>query len=527
MTRQRKILISQIVMVIVLLLGIVGFQLINTDSTHIKEKAVYSSNEDFNGQVIMVQPDSEYEDFAKEYYPQSELKYVTEWADMAQFVASGKAEMMLCEDVSVHEILEAFDNLYVMSEPLAYTNYHFVTNKTEKGDALVAEFNEFLKEYDASGMLDEIYAKWTSDNEDEKVLYTTSYPKGEILQVSTYTDWYPYTYMNNGQPSGLYVDLISEFCVNKGYVPVINNVAPDSALLGVTTGKYDIDIYGRTYSEERAQKVNFSDELYGGKMLVVTRASRVIGAQGETKNGLSFIDGIKESLYKNFVVQGRWKMVINGLKTTVALAIFSIIFGTLIGALIFWLHGRKNPFAAGFARLYIKFFQGIPDVLLLRVLFYIIFRSSNMNGEIICIIGFSLAFSAYVAEIIRSGVEAVSESQTRAALALGYSKRQAFFKIILPQAVNNILPVYKGEIVSLIKDTSIAGYVAVEDLTKVSDLIRAQTYEAIFPLAFTAIFYFLLAGVLVSLLRMVERHLDPTHRKVPKLPESIKKMYLS
>lgn len=122
--------------------------------------------------------------------------------------------------------------------------------------------------------------------------------------------------------------------------------------------------------------------------------------------------------------------------------------------------------------------------------------------------GFSLDFAAYSAEIFRTGIEAIPPGMTRAALALGFNPSQAFRKVVLPQAMNRIIPVLSGQFIATVKMTAVAGYIAVQDLTKISDIIRARTYEAFFPLITTAIIYYVIAVLLVQGLKYFERKTD-------------------
>lgn len=128
-------------------------------------------------------------------------------------------------------------------------------------------------------------------------------------------------------------------------------------------------------------------------------------------------------------------------------------------------------------------------------------------------IGFSLNFAAYTSETLRSGIESIDSGQREAALALGYSEHQAFFRFIFPQAAVWQLPVYRGEIISLLKNTSIVGYIAIQDLTKMSDIIRSRTFEAFFPLIVTAIIYFILAWIISLILKTVLKQIDPRLKK--------------
>ena len=177
---------------------------------------------------------------------------------------------------------------------------------------------------------------------------------------------------------------------------------------------------------------------------------------------------------------------------------------------------RRNPWPVAFASIYIQIFRSLPVVVLLLVLNYIVLRNSGLSAFWICAITFSIEFSAYCAEIFRGGISAVPPEQMRAATALGFSKMQAFRAVVWPQALVHFLPAYSGQFISTVKMTAVAGYIAVTDLTKASDIIRSRTYEAFFPLFFTSLVYFLICSLLVALLRMLNRKLHPEYRNVNK-----------
>ena len=160
----------------------------------------------------------------------------------------------------------------------------------------------------------------------------------------------------------------------------------------------------------------------------------------------------------------------------------------------------------------IKVLQGTPIVMLLMILYYIIFGKTSVSAFWVCVLGFSLDFSAYASEIFRSGIEAVPSGQFRAAKALGFKPVDAFLRVVLPQSMLYIVPVYIGQLISTVKLTSVAGYISVEDLTRASDIIRSRTYEAFFPLVVTAIIYFLVALLLTRLLKIAQHRVDPMSR---------------
>ena len=146
------------------------------------------------------------------------------------------------------------------------------------------------------------------------------------------------------------------------------------------------------------------------------------------------------------------------------------------------------------------------------IIFYVVFASVDIDPAIVAVIAFGMNFAAYVSEMFRTGIEGVDNGQTEAGIAMGFSKIKTFIYIVLPQATRRILPVFKGEVISLVKMTSIVGYIAVQDLTKASDIIRSRTFDAFFPLIMVAVLYFLISWLLMMILGYLERAFDPKTR---------------
>ena len=167
----------------------------------------------------------------------------------------------------------------------------------------------------------------------------------------------------------------------------------------------------------------------------------------------------------------------------------------------------------GIANLYSGLMQGLPIVVILMILYYIIFGNSQISNIFVAIIGFGLVFGAYMAQLFTGGINSVEVGQREAALAIGLTKRQTFFGIILPQAVRTMLPGYFSNLISLLKGTAIVGYIAVNDLTKAGDIIRSSTYEAIVPLLVVAIGYAVIASILIVVMKLIQKKLFRKARK--------------
>ena len=150
------------------------------------------------------------------------------------------------------------------------------------------------------------------------------------------------------------------------------------------------------------------------------------------------------------------------------------------------------------------------------------FRRIGISGLVVAVIGFSLTFGASMYGMLCSGVKAVDRGQTEAALALGYSDRKTFFQIVLPQAAMHFMPSYKGQVVALLKATAVVGYIAVQDLTKMGDIVRSRTYEAFFPLIAVTVIYFLLGGLLIRVAGWVIRKIDPKNRRPEQILKGVK-----
>lgn len=203
--------------------------------------------------------------------------------------------------------------------------------------------------------------------------------------------------------------------------------------------------------------------------------------------------------------------IVDGLETTLVITFFAIVLGTLLGGFVCWMRMNRRKWLQAFARVYVDVMRGTPVLVMLMIMYYVIMAPIKVSGVFVAIITFALNMAAYVSEMLRTAISGIDRGQTEAGLSLGFTKTQTFFHIVLPQAVKNVLPVYQGEAISLLKSTSIVGYVAVMDMTKASDIIRARTFDAFFPLLLIAVIYFILAWLIGLLLKFLSNGL--THRR--------------
>lgn len=224
-----------------------------------------------------------------------------------------------------------------------------------------------------------------------------------------------------------------------------------------------------------------------------------------------------EKLYDTFIVDNNYELLIEGFGNTMLITLCALLIGVVIGAVIaiakyFAEDNKKLRIVNWVCDIYTTVIRGIPVTVLLMI-FYFVIIVSDTNGIATAIIAFGINSGAYMAELIRSGINAVDKGQMEAARSLGLSKGQAMARIIFPQAVKNILPAIGNECIALLKETSVAGYVTVVDLTRAANLIRTNTNDAVNPLILLALVYLILVVVMTRLLGILERRLGKSDGK--------------
>ena len=226
---------------------------------------------------------------------------------------------------------------------------------------------------------------------------------------------------------------------------------------------------------------------------------------------------ILDALQLNLIKDNRYMYIVSGFKNTMIITLFATLLGIALGLIIALIrttydNTKRLKFLNGICQVYITVIRGTPVVIQLMILFFCIFTSRNASGIMIAIIGFGLNSSAYVAEIFRSGLMSIDIGQMEAGRSLGLSYIETLRFIIIPQAFKVVLPALCNEFIVLIKETSVAGYVAVQDLTKGGDIIRSRTYDAWTPLLIVAAIYLLLTCIFSALVKKLEISLRKNER---------------
>lgn len=446
----------------------------------------------------------------------------------------------------------------------------------------------------------------------------------EKLILVTEAGFAPYEYYSNGKIVGVDIDIAKEIAKYLDKELVIKDVAFDSIISEVKTGKSDIGAAGISYTEEREKEVNFTNSYAESRQVIIVRknsyiygidnltnkkvavqlgsvaddyltsnydnieiirekkflaaiqdlkdtkvdavvmdelpATKLINddmvildepllvdsygmviakdnpelleaanfvinklkANGEIDNYLLNhlgINSVKEShglfnrFYNSVIYDGRYKFILEGLKNTLLIALGAVIIGIFLGMIAaisnnIYINTGKFKLLSMLSKAYVTVIRGTPSTLQLMIIYYVIFKQAYINIVLVGIVAFGINSGAYVAEIIRAGLNSIDKGQWEAGYALGLSYPQVVSKIILPQSIKNILPALGNEFITLVKETSIGAYIGIIELTKASDIIASRTYDYFFPLILIALIYLIITLLLSKLINMMEVRLN-------------------
>lgn len=450
---------------------------------------------------------SVHDTYLKTHYPNAQVYQYKTYPDLLLAVRTNKVDVgFMCTETLAQ--MQKDDKSLVTLIPDVFSvpiGIGFNKSNTPLRD----QFNAFLKEIKANGTYEDMNRRWFQDGNFEMPIIANSKANGKVIIGMVSDKGMPFTSMKNNQLVGSDIELMERFAAYLGKEPVFSDMDFGSLIAAVSTRKVDMICSTIVITEERQKQIAFSDpyyELHAGIFTVRRDETAATGI-------CAVFRSLADSFYRNIVLEDRYLLIVDGLKTTAVISLFSILLGTLLGALICWMRMSKYTALVLVARLYITFLRGIPVLVLLMLMFYVAFADINIDPVLVAIVSFGMNFGAYVCEMFRTSIESIDRGQTEAGIAGGFNRAQTFFYIVMPQAIRQVLPVYEGEMISLVKMTSIVGYIAVQDLTKASDIIRSRTFEAFFPLIMTAVLYFMISWLLILLLEWVQRRSDPKRRR--------------
>ncbi|QOX77976.1 ABC transporter substrate-binding protein/permease [Trichlorobacter lovleyi] len=461
---------------------------------------------DLQDKRIAVLQGSTHEAYAVRQFPRATVLQYKSVSDMLLALKSGKADAAIYSRDELMEYMRASDEFGFVGGPLYRTPLSIAFHQQDAG--LLLSFNRFLQQIRTDGTYDGMLKRWMQQGAAEMPKLTAA-GAGKPLMVGILSDnGLPFIVMKENRLIGFNIELMERFGIFCNRSIQYVDMEFGSQIAALAGHKLDLIATPLAVTEERKKRVAFSDPYYNVDSLAFALKKNIAGAGRSSSDTPSFFSGLAGSFQSNIIQERRYLLIWDGFKTTVIISVFATLFGTLLGALICFMRMAKSRLLSAPARLYIAILRGTPVLVLLMLIFYVVFASVNINPVIVAVIAFGMNFGAYTAEIFRTGIEGVEKGQTEAGISLGFTRTSTFFQIVLPQMVRRILPVYKGEFISLVKMTSIVGYIAVQDLTKASDIIRSRTFDAFFPLVMVAILYFLISWTLMQAMGWLEQKTD-------------------
>lgn len=440
------------------------------------------------------------------------IEYYNNYTDLCIALKQGKIDCFVNNTIQFQFIGKEYPEFSYVNRVMTSFDNGAVFPLTNHGSELKNEFDSYLAEIEKDGTLDQLKEYWLNPNDWEPCEIPSKGEKG-TLKLGTSTSMKPFSFIVNEKISGFDIAVVSEFCRRQGYGLQIEDCDLAGVLSGISTGKYDIGAGQIAWTQERSESVLYSDLYVSQKIVAFVRTADFQQSSDINTENTGLLAKIKKSYRKTFVDENRWKVILKGLLTTLIISIAGFILANLLGGIFCAMNLSPYRVWHVIADIYSRIMQGTPMIVILMILYYVVFGHSDYSGIVIAILGFGLADGAYLSQIFRQSISGVDRGQMEAALTLGMTKYQAFTGIVLPQAIRTMLPAYFSQFISLMKSTSIVGYIAVIDLTKAGDIIRSSTYEAFFPLLTSAAIYFVISSILLSLMKKIQAALAPKRRK--------------
>ena len=519
------------ILLCLLLLASCGSESSSENGKQMKTKA------DLQGAVIGVQLGTTSDGLATELEKKGDGTKVERYnkgADAIQALLQGKIDCMVTDEAPAKAFQRVNPSLQILPETFDASSFAICVGKDHA--ELKQSINHAIRILKANGVIDSIvnrhlergiavaYTPKTSADKlnsssdaqhpsDAKKMGPEALQKlglKKSLRFATNATFEPFEYYQNGKIVGIDVDVANAIGDVLGVDVEILDMEFDAIITSVQAGKADAGIAGITVTPEREKNIGFTDSYADVRQVIMVNSADAKVADSQR----GFVDKFKSC----FIDDARYQYMLQGLGNTLIITFFAIILSVILGTLIAIVrarHERKGDWKIPniICQFYLTIMRGTPTMVQLLIIYYVVFASADVNKIFVAVIAFGLNSAAYIAEVIRSGIMSVDNGQMEAGRSLGLSYGKTMRLIILPQAFKNVLPAMGNELITLLKETSISGYIGLVDLTKGSDIIRSITYEAMMPLGVVALVYLFLVLGLNAGVRKLEKRLRKSERK--------------
>ena len=462
------------------------------------EQITVTSEDDLSGLTVAVVAGSCYDTEYSDREDITLVRYNTH-TDILQAVVNNQAQVCVDDEVS-YPASVLRDTRTIMSGrgtkefPTAFA-------LSKENTSLLDAYNEMQREMVEEGTLDSLVRFWLRPEGflESELPDVPEQASGNPVMVAVSGVANPICFMVNGEWYGLEVDLLRNFGKRIGRKVEFKLYDLASGLMAVNAGMADILAGVIFVTPERSEVYAFTEPYHSFHPGYFVKDM----SYSEGQKGLW--NTLKTAFRKNLVEEHRWKMILQGVWETIKITVFAILLGSVLGAGICAMMRSRKGYLRSIAHFYNGFMAGIPMLVLLLILFYVVFAGSGLSSTAVAIIAFGLNFASGASGIYNTSLDSIPSGQKEAGLALGFTGLQTFRYIIMPQAVTRGLPLFRSECSGLLKGTSIVGYIAIQDLTRAGDLIRSRTFDALMPLLLVTIIYFVLTWAIGALVGLVAR----------------------
>ena len=462
---------------------------------------------ELNGLNAGVMTGSIMDQIVEEKFPDSKPHYVNTDADLIVALRTGKTDYFLTDRIYANNEIAHVNDIEIIDEPIDYSYVGYVFKKNSSDSAYLREqMNEFIKKRRADGTIDKLLDKWcyTPETVDNAPAIKLNVGSKGVVRMAAPSTSPPFAYVtSDGGCTGLDIEIANLFCQEYDYELEIVRTDFNAIIPAVVQEMADFGGCSLSITPERQESVDFSDPYMVCELVAVVMK----GTGNDTG-----IDKIVSSFRRTFVVEGRWKMILKGIGVSLLIAALSTLFGTLLGFAIYMICRKGNKIANLIFDKLAWVFSGIPVIVVLMVLYYIVFAEIKTSGTAVAVIAFTIIVTLSTYSLLKTAVKSIGRDQIEGAYSLGFSDVQTFFGIVLPQAMTQFIPNYSSMIISMFKGTAVVGYIAVQDLTKVSDIIRSRTFEPFFPLIATAVIYLIFVYIITKIIDSIAKKYEPKRR---------------
>lgn len=436
----------------------------------------------------------------------TQVERFTKTADAIQALLQGKLDCIIEDELPAQAFVKQNPQLSILPQTFSTDRYAFCVGK--ENTRLLTQLNHALEQLDNSGALDTIMDRHVRQGLPVAYLPKNVARTNGTLVVATNATYKPYEYYDNGRVVGIDVDVMQAICDLLGMNLKMEDMNFDAVITSVQTGKAQVGASGLTVTAERKKNVLFTRPYSECRQVVIVLNEK----QG--LKGMSMMEKFKT----DFLVDSHYMYLLQGLGNTLVITFFAIILSLLLGSFIAIVRAThdqqgKLPLLNALCQIYLTIIRGTPTMVQLLIIYYVVFAAADISKVAVAIVAFGLNSAAYLAEVVRSGIMSVPRGQMEAGRSLGLSYAKTMRLIILPQAYKNVMPAIGNELITLLKETSISGYIGLVDLTKGSDIIRSITYDALLPLGVVACIYLAIVMALQTGVNHMEHRLRKSERR--------------